>query len=566
MPTLTKRALAPASTLLLAILLATTASAQYGRRPPSHSRQYDPSMPAEERDAAIGALDELIEQAKTDGTIPEDKIDAALSVLSKAAGALPPEELLPKLNALMQHRTDAKVPAPRKPLRREDRLDSAILFAQMRALRSVSPEQVTAHPCAESFPGPVGADAARVSRTIQLVTDKPGWQNEGIYGNPGSRYWHSTGLYAAPGELITVTVPETVVDKELSIRIGCHADRLWRHDSWRRPPEICTGASITAVKTLAANAFGGLIYIETPRDLTMAPAEVTIEGAVLAPHYVYGKTDLAAWRKTIRNHPAPWAELQTDKLILTIPSTVVRDLEDPKSLMAFWDKIMDCYADLLGRPAERRRTERFVADVQISAGYMHSGYPLMTGLDIAGTMVDAERIRRNGHHGVWGLFHEIGHNHQRADWTFSGTTEVTVNLFSLYVMEKICGLPLGGHGSITPAARSRNIKRHVAGGMPFDRWKSDPFLALTMYMQLIEEFGWEPFTKVFTEYRELPADERARSDDQRRDQWMVRMSRTVGKNLGPFFEAWGVPTSESARKSIAELPAWMPEEMAEKSE
>jgi hypothetical protein len=29
--------------------------------------------------------------------------------------------------------------------------------------------------------------------------------------------------------------------------------------------------------------------------------------------------------------------------------------------------------------------------------------------------------------------------------------------------------------------------------------------------------------------------------------------------MGPFFEAWGIPTSEDARKSIAELPEWMPE-------
>jgi hypothetical protein len=40
---------------------------------------------------------------------------------------------------------------------------------------------------------------------------------------------------------------------------------------------------------------------------------------------------------------------------------------------------------------------------------------------------------------------------------------------------------------------------------------------------------------------------------------MVRFSRAVGKNLGPFFQAWAIPTSEQARKSIADLPVWMPE-------
>jgi hypothetical protein len=45
---------------------------------------------------------------------------------------------------------------------------------------------------------------------------------------------------------------------------------------------------------------------------------------------------------------------------------------------------------------------------------------------------------------------------------------------------------------------------------------------------------------------------------EKHEQWMVRMSRATGRNLGPFFERWGVPTGEAARASIADLPEWMP--------
>ena len=79
-----------------------------------------------------------------------------------------------------------------------------------------------------------------------------------------------------------------------------------------------------------------------------------------------------------------------------------------------------------------------------------------------------------------------------------------------------------------------------------------------MYIQLYEGFGWKPFEHVFAEYRTLPRAERPRSDDAKRDEWLVRFSNAVGKNLGPFFEAWGVPTSAPARASIEKLPAWMP--------
>jgi hypothetical protein len=88
--------------------------------------------------------------------------------------------------------------------------------------------------------------------------------------------------------------------------------------------------------------------------------------------------------------------------------------------------------------------------------------------------------------------------------------------------------------------------------------KSDPFLALTMYHQLRTAFGWETYKKVFAEYRDLPKEQRPKNDDEERDQWMVRFSKATGKNLGPFFEAWGVPTSAAARDSIKNLAAWMP--------
>ena len=79
-----------------------------------------------------------------------------------------------------------------------------------------------------------------------------------------------------------------------------------------------------------------------------------------------------------------------------------------------------------------------------------------------------------------------------------------------------------------------------------------------MYIQLQEAFGWDAYKKVFAEYRDLPTDQHPKNDDEMRDQWMVRFSRAVGKNLGPFFAAWGVPTSQAARDSIANLPTWMP--------
>ena len=102
------------------------------------------------------------------------------------------------------------------------------------------------------------------------------------------------------------------------------------------------------------------------------------------------------------------------------------------------------------------------------------------------------------------------------------------------------------------------MSRYDFDNPDFEQWKREPFLALVMYEQLQQAFGWDAFRQVFATYRSLPEAERTKSDDEKRNQWMVRFSRQVGRNLGPFFEAWGVPTSQEARDSIADLPVWLP--------
>ena len=188
---------------------------------------------------------------------------------------------------------------------------------------------------------------------------------------------------------------------------------------------------------------------------------------------------------------------------------------------------------------------------------MHSGYPIMIPTDDSIRLAVSERRIR--HEGAWGLFHELGHNHQQSDWTFDGTGEVTNNLIVLYVFDKVLGLRFDcGHEAIRDRdARDRRIRAFWAKGSPQAEWKNDPFLALFMYIQLYEAFGPNPFQAVFADYARLTDAERPKSDDEKRDQWLVRMSKATGKNLGPFFRPWGIPVSTRAQTQLRSSP-WMP--------
>jgi len=448
------------------------------------------------------------------------KSPLAVDTLTRAVADLPDTILLRKLAPLRSRR----VKLPVGPT-----LDKVALMLQTRAIKTTPPEKTTAHPTAATFPGSVGKTAPRITKTIEIDLAVPGW--------------HSTGLYAAPGELIRTRTAA----KGLRIRIGCHKDRLWNKKRLRRAADITREFETPGP---AANAFGGLVYVVVPKNRRGAAA-IEIAGAVEAPLFVLGKT--SDW-KNARNHAGPWAELATDKVIITVPSVSVRKLDDPEALMRFWNKVMDACADLATIPQKRTRPERYVADIQISAGYMHAGYPIMTHLDAAKRFVDLEHLTTKGD---WGMFHEMGHNHQHRDWTFGGTVEVTCNLFSLYVLETVVKTPQG-HKATSNQSTANWIARYQKAGRPFAMWKSSPFLALVMYRQLKDAFGWKAYKKVFAEYRDLPKSERPKTDAQKRDQWMVRFSMTVGKNLGPFFEWWNVPVSAEAKRTVAHLPKWMP--------
>ncbi len=467
--------------------------------------------------------------------------DRALAgrVLLSAARSLPPSEtcLLPAMRALADE--TVIVPTAARPLGPQRALDRVLLSIQLdRVARDAKKVGVApAHPAAKDFPGLPDPGAPRVHavRRIDLSVDG----------------WHSLGLYAAPGEPITVRIPKNATELGLRLRIGAHKDLLWHKKAWKRIPEITSVAPLRAAESRGSCSFGGLLYVVVPRGLSHT-LELEVDGAVEAPLYVLGKTSLEAWKNRIRNNPAPWGEVASDRMIVTVPSESLRDLDRPDLLMATWNRILALDEELCGRSAARTRPMRMVCDRQISAGYMHAGYPIMTWMDQKKNLVDRENLLA----GNWGFFHEIGHNHQSREWTFGGTGEVTCNLFSLYVFERLCGVGLDDPRSRMSPARRRELTKAWDFEHPdFGRWKSNPFLALVFYVEIAETFGWEPYQAMFRAYLALPKAEKPRTDDEKRDLFLVMMSKAVGRNLAPQFDRWGIPVSDAARRRVE---AWTP--------
>lgn len=493
------------------------------------------------------ALETLLAYAPTNG-VPEGELvrNAEKRLLQSMADVVQKGGATAKrLAELHAARAKDLVPTTQKPIRSRDPLARVLVRFDDERAATADPHAITAHPAAEHFPGRVaeGAVPEPAGLTLDLRT-------------PGRR---SLGLYAPPGAAITVVLGDgkQTPKKGMRLRIGAHSDDIRRRDDWPRMPRITRTFSVDRAQMHIACAFGGLLYLELEEGLE-GQLDVQVDGCVRAPLFVLGETDPQVWREVVRAYPAPWAEFATDKVVLTVPSERVRRIDDPTAVLTFWNTLLDNAADLGARSRERKRPERYVADVEISNGYMHAGHPIMTHLDAALDMVEEQRLRR----GPWGLLHELGHNHQRKDWTFAGTGEVTCNLFSLYLCETQCGVSHDkAWGGNLARAKLCLPELLAAGKKPWQEGpdgKPDLALRLLMYAQLQQAFGWELFTHVFAEYRDLSDDERPKTDAEKRDQWLVRASRSVDRDLGPFFEAWGLPVSEQARAQVAALEDWMP--------
>lgn len=477
---------------------------------------------------------------------------AAIIRMSDAVPATITEPLMKRLTLAIRKTTlSIPVPTEKKPTTTKDPNSRLLLGLTTQLSMAASIDNIVAHPAAKEFPGNVPFTANRIKKDLTLKIDSTGYICDGVGVSANVDIWHSTGLYAAPGEVITLTLPLSTINEGLGLRIGCHTDSLWNLTKWERAPEISKHVVAKGQTTKLANPFGGLVYVTAPRKATIPALKVTIEGAVESPRFVRGKTTLAEWRE-MKKLQAPWAEFEANNLIISTPVANAIMVEDPEALLKFWDEVMDACADLTCVSKKRGRAERLVHDVQISAGYMHSGYPIMCPLGELTKCLDHVKIQREG---AWGYFHEIGHNHQQTMWTFDGTTEVTCNLYSLYCYG-LFAPKAELHDAMRPNSIKRNATKYRNGGSKFATWQAEPFVALIMYYQLQQAFGWDAYKKAFTAYQAMPRKDRPKNDAAERDEWLVQISQATGKNLAPFFDHWGIPVTPAAKAKVANLAKW----------
>jgi hypothetical protein len=196
------------------------------------------------------------------------------------------------------------------------------------------------------------------------------------------------------------------------------------------------------------------------------------------------------------------------------------------------------------------RVERAVFDAQISAGWMHSGYPFMAHDLSVPAVVNVTYMSTEGD---WGMFHELGHNHQWMPSTLPGTTETGCNFASVYLMEELVGV--SGHGAISPDQRESRTRTYFDNGANIADWSV--WVALETFLMIKEEWSWAEITSALSVYYDLPAAEVPSTDDEEFNAWVLHLSNSTGFNLAPYHAAWGFPLDQATFDALSHLPVWV---------
>ncbi len=396
------------------------------------------------------------------------------------------------------------------------------------------------HPAAEIFPGTVPKNIQRVVRAHTSDNEIRGWQ--------------CTGLYAPPGEIVTVHVATGGISTGYKIRIGGHTDNLIegkRKAEWKRFPAITRTFSPDDSTITIANPFGGMIYVWAPKpperrkvstsSQRRVPQRVRFQfvGIVEAPQFILGKTKLAEWRDTLRFAPAPWAELQGEYFSALVPSSAIRDIENPTKIVEFWDKIIAGMDRFSGRKEKEEENERIVFDVDSTGIAGHSGNPIVLPLSLLKTFLDLDYLQKNG---SWGLFFFLAQNRVKSEWTLYGNNDVPAAVIALNAMTA---------ATTKMPSRFFDTRRVVSNALTDPENSGTPELIAAM-IPPIEKFGWDPLERVFARYNNAKKPN-TKTEIDKYETFFALWSRETKCNLGEYFENFGFPYQSMQQARLGKL-------------
>lgn len=354
-----------------------------------------------------------------------------------------------------------------------------------------------------------------------------------------------SGWYALPGSTVKVNLKRTKGSLSPTLIIGTYN----RGTSKILPQEVF----LTVGDNIVSTETGGLIYIRYSGEDGQNQSTLKFNAGVKpVAYYKAGVTTKEQWKGMLTEYnDSPDAILRGGKITIVLSRTKALDnvSQDQEQLLAnanrTWD-YEDEFSGLDGSSAKHKRnvhghlmTESDDDTYYMAAYNYGTFYNRTTAISTLFKPADIN---------TWGPWHEMGHHHQQNAYKWTGLTEVTVNLYSLY-MERKMGTPsrLKSEG-VWPRIKTYMQKDQTSRNFDDDLGLFDK---LAMFQQLTMAYGDNFYIRLHKETREeLPI---GTTDYAKKRYFMMKACTISGNDLTDFFKSWGMVGVDAVYPEIATL-------------
>jgi chitodextrinase len=336
-----------------------------------------------------------------------------------------------------------------------------------------------------------------------------------------------------------------------------------------RPDRVSILYPVNTSEIKVANPLGGGIYIEVPYESDEGIVDIQIQNAVPSPIYSalsYHQTSLEEWQNIERNLKAPWADFQTEKFMIYVPTDWIYKMENPGPVLAEWDKAMDGTNELMGYDHRRGKETLFAqVDLDLPYGFHATGYPGLNAWydpykDYGG---DYDHYLLTGPRDAnYVELHEMGHGYLFPK--LESDIESTVNLLHVAALNNKLGVSLDEAFNLSaPGGNAYRTVDHAAiAWMMLPNFKDKKPMTGTEkmyqhkghanYTELARLFGWDVLHNYWREY--MIDDEKGivskAIDGANKDTILFRLSKAVGGDITPLFQFWGVYANDPGALAI----------------
>ncbi|MEO0415100.1 MAG: M60 family peptidase N-terminal accessory domain-containing protein, partial [Verrucomicrobiota bacterium] len=203
----------------------------------------------------VKRLDQVIVNHGSMTAAEKERFASELRKVSQIKGS----EIIPVLDRLrkLNHALGPIIPTKAAPVTPgEDPLVDALMALETDLNQTLPAGGMYPIPAAADYPGTAINEHPDLDREVMINGDYRGWLSGRTAGGWRAKEMRPTGVYALPGEVIQVRIPEALSGQGYEVQIGAYAGGLKNRSKWYRYPRLVNSRALDHMETRISNGFG----------------------------------------------------------------------------------------------------------------------------------------------------------------------------------------------------------------------------------------------------------------------------------------------------------------------